>query len=208
MKAKRTPLLAIACAVVVASIAIASIPVPKPKPDFSRPGGAVPASAAATPSVAASAARSIAWADLIPKDWDPARQVSGFRQDLSTVSDADPRAQAIRVRMRSVWDHAPAVPSMNGVAVRIPGYVVAMDSPRNGHPEFLLVPYFGACIHTPPPPSNQVIHVRARQAMVAPHSMDTVWVSGTLSSARSESDLGASSYRLDADTIEAYVLDR
>jgi len=208
VKAKRFPLLAIAGVALATIIGSALIPVPKPRPDFSQMGGEIPASAAVTPATPASAARSIAWADLIPKDWDPAREVSELRQDLSALSDADPRAQAILARMRSVWDRAPSVPSMNGVNVRIPGYVVPLDSPRNDHPEFLLVPYFGACIHTPPPPSNQVIHVHARQATIAPHSMDTVWVSGTLSSARSESDAGASSYRLDADTIEAYVLNR
>ena len=36
------------------------------------------------------------------------------------------------------------------------------------------MPYFGACIHTPPPPSNQIIHVRAQQAVQGMHAMDTV----------------------------------
>ncbi len=208
MKAKRIPLLVIAGAVLVTMIGIALIPVPKPKPDFSRRAGEVPASAATEPANPASAVRSIAWAELIPRDWDPAREVSELRQDLSAVSDADPRAHAILDRMRCVWDHAPTVPSMNGVEVRIPGSIVPLDSPRSGHVGFLLVPYFGACIHSPPPPSNQIIHVHARQATIAPHSMDTVWVSGTLSTAHSESETGASRYRLDADTIVAYVLNR
>lgn len=208
MKAKRPALLAIAGAALATIVGSALIPVAKPKPDFSQLGGEVPATAAASPSAPASAARNIAWADLVPRDWDPAREVSELRQDLSVVSDSDPRAQAILGKIRSVWDRAPTVPSMNGLVVRIPGYVVPLDSPRNGHPEFLLVPYFGACIHAPPPPSNQVIHVQSRQATIAPHAMDTVWVSGMLRTARSESDLGASSYRLEADTIEAYVPNR
>ena len=29
--------------------------------------------------------------------------------------------------------------------------------------EFLLVPWVGACIHTPPPPPNQIVHVKSDQ---------------------------------------------
>ena len=34
-----------------------------------------------------------------------------------------------------------------------------LDGEREKTREFLLVPYFGACIHAPAPPANQVIHV-------------------------------------------------
>ena len=71
--------------------------------------------------------------------------------------------------------------------------------------EFLLVPYFGACIHSPPPPSNQIIHVRPREAAKGVKSMDAVWISGTLKTLRSDTFMGASSYRLEAVAIEIYT---
>jgi hypothetical protein len=43
--------------------------------------------------------------------------------------------------------------------VRIPGFVVPLEGDAKTVTAFLLVPYFGACIHVPPPPTNQVIYV-------------------------------------------------
>src|SRR5690606_18432104 len=48
---------------------------------------------------------------------------------------------------------------LNGVEVRIPGFMVPLEDTETRVTEFLLVPYFGACIHTPPPPPNQMVHV-------------------------------------------------
>ena len=66
------------------------------------------------------------------------------------------------------------------------------------------MPYFGACIHTPPPPANQIIDVKPRVPLASVHSMDMVWVSGTLKTSRSETSMGASSYALEADAVEPY----
>ncbi len=43
--------------------------------------------------------------------------------------------------------------------VRIPGFVVPLEGDAKKITAFLLVPYFGACIHVPPPPTNQVVYV-------------------------------------------------
>jgi hypothetical protein len=106
-------------------------------------------------------------------------------------------------RMREVWDNAPVNPALVGQAVRIPGYVVPLEDTKDGIKEFLLVPYFGACIHSPPPPSNQIVHVTLRQG--APlKTMAVVWVSGKLSLQRSNTDMGVSSYAMAADAVEPY----
>jgi hypothetical protein len=61
----------------------------------------------------------------------------------------------------------------------------------------------GACIHTPPPPANQIIQVVSarRQAL---QTMDAVWVVGTLKVGRSDTRMGVSGYVLDATRIEPY----
>ena len=146
--------------------------------------------------------REINWDDLVPKDWDPFKDMKDIK--LAGLSDSDPRAAAMLKRMREVWDNAPVNNQMDDQTVRIPGYLVPLEDTKAGMKEFLLVPYFGACIHTPPPPSNQVIHVLPRQAAKGFHSMDTVWVSGTLKTLRSDTSMGTSSYRLDAVAVEPY----
>ena len=94
---------------------------------------------------------------------------------------------------------------MDGASVRIPGYLVPLEENKAGLKEFLLVPYFGACIHTPPPPANQIIHVKTDKPAKGFRSMDTVWISGTLKTLRSDSYMGASGYRMDAVVVEPYV---
>ena len=66
------------------------------------------------------------------------------------------------------------------------------------------MPYFGACIHSPPPPSNQVIHVLPQSLAKGVRSMDAVWISGTLTRVKGDSVMGASSYRMEAKLVEPY----
>jgi hypothetical protein len=108
-------------------------------------------------------------------------------------------------KMREVWDSAPVNPELVGTQVRIPGFVVPLEDSKAGLREFLLVPYFGACIHSPPPPANQIIHVLPRTPAKGVRSMDTVWVSGTLSTVRTDSYMGASGYRIEATSVAPYT---
>ena len=168
-------------------------------PSLNRPLGG----SGGSPPVAAGTFREIKWDDLVPADWDPLKQFKNT--NFSVMNDSDPRAAEMLKRMRETWDNAPTNNEMDGVAVRIPGYLVPLEDNKSGLKEFLLVPYFGACIHTPPPPANQIIHVRPQKPPKGFRSMDTVWVSGTLKTLRSDSYMGSSAYRMDAVSVEPYV---
>jgi uncharacterized protein len=146
--------------------------------------------------------QTITWEKLVPANWDPFKEFKGT--DLATLQDGDPRATQMMKRMREVWDNAPVNPSLVGQAVRIPGYVVPLEDTKDGIKEFLLVPYFGACVHSPPPPSNQIIHVLPKSAVKNLRSMDAVWISGTLKNLQTDSYMGASSWRLEAVSVTPY----
>ena len=97
------------------------------------------------------------------------------------------------------------VDDLNGKRIRVPGYVVPFDfSAEAEHKEFLLVPYFGACLHTPPPPPNQVILVKAETAARIVNIEDPVWLEGTLKTGEFLSDLGNSAYELSLSKLEPY----
>lgn len=145
----------------------------------------------------------ITWDELVPANWDPLKQFKDM--NFGVLSDADPRAAAMLKKMREVWDNAPVNNQMDGRAIRIPGYIVPLEEGKNGMTEFLLVPYFGACIHSPPPPANQIIHVKPKSPAKGFKSMDTVWIDGTLRTLRSDTFMGVSSYRMEAVGIERYV---
>lgn len=97
------------------------------------------------------------------------------------------------------------VPDLEGTLVRIPGYVVPFDfDPGNRQAEFLFAPYMGACIHTPPPPPNQLIYVEASPAVLIDDIYTAYWLEGTLRSVRQDSELASAAYTLQLTKIEPY----
>lgn len=160
---------------------------------------------ATMPIASAAEPREISWDDLVPADWDPSKSFKDL-QDLAALPDSDRRVQKLYDRMREVWDNAPTVRSMAGKTVKLPGYLVPLDQDKEGLREFLLVPYFGACIHTPPPPANQIIHVRSARPIKGLRTMDAVWASGTLGLERNNSELGISGYSMAAERVVKYKI--
>ena len=161
--------------------------------------------AAATGSVAwrgaqARSHRELAWVDLMPKDWDPRADLGDVRH-LAGLPDSDPQVQQMYERMRKLWDDAPTIASLNGAWVKLPGYIVTLEMTQDGLEEFLLVPYFGACVHTPPPPANQIVHVRLATPARGLYSMDPVWVTGQMRVQRGGSEVAISGYSMKADGI-------
>ena len=163
-----------------------------------KPAAVASAAAAAKPGQP----RTITWEALVPANWDPFKDFKGL--DLAGMNDGDPRAMQFLRRMREVWDNAPPNLQFVGQDVRIPGFVVPLEEGKDGMKEFLLVPYFGACIHSPPPPANQIIHVLPKAAAKGLRSMDTVWVTGRLASLRTDSFMGTSSFRIEATDVSPY----
>ena len=94
---------------------------------------------------------------------------------------------------------------LEGKQVRIPGFVVPLDDFQEEGAEFLLVPYYGACVHTPPPPPNQIVMVEmAGKKAVKLNLFDAVWMSGTLKIASVESPYGTVGYTLEGLKVEPY----
>ena len=150
----------------------------------------------------ATAYKEVSWDDLLPKDWDPMKAINELK--LDKLKDSDPRAVEAMEKLKRMWNDAPSNPAINGHPIRIAGFMVPLEWGKHEVKEFLLVPYFGACIHVPPPPANQIIHVIADKPFKSKDGMDAVWVSGIIELAASKTDMGDSGYRLRAKKIEAY----
>lgn len=149
------------------------------------------------------APREIEWSALIPQGWDPMGPLRDLK--LDQLADGDPRAQQALATAMEHWKNAPVEPALDGASVRIPGFVVSLGGEGEALREFLLVPYFGACIHVPPPPANQVIHVRLSEPARQFRTMDPVWVSGVMKIERAETMMGDSGYAMGSATVEAYA---
>ena len=158
-------------------------------------GAAAPLFASTEPKAAP---KQLRWDDLVPKGWNP---LDEYRKAHPMLEGDSPEGMQA---MREIWDNAPTLKTLDGQTVKLPGYVVPLEALQEGMREFLLVPYFGACIHSPPPPANQIVHVVPATPAKGLRAMEVVWVTGTMQARRGDSMMGASGYRIERASIEPY----
>jgi hypothetical protein len=143
------------------------------------------------------------WDALIPEDWRLDKLMEEYNAD--NLSDEDPRAKELMEKIKTFWKEAPVVHGYDGKLVKLPGFVVPLETDAKTIQEFLLVPYYGACIHTPPPPANQTVYVVTDEGHAYKGQLfDTVWVTGTLRVDKLSSELGDAGYRIEARMVEPY----
>jgi len=92
---------------------------------------------------------------------------------------------------------------LDGQKIRSPGFMVPLEDNRAQVSEFLLVPNPQACIHAPPPPSNQMVYVRmvAGQARTL---FGPVMVEGTLRVTSHSHQYGVASFQIYGENVESY----
>lgn len=132
------------------------------------------------------------WVDLIPEN---ERNVALKPKKAPVNHESDTPAQNLAGGFRD---------DLDGKQVRIPGFVVPLEGDDEVVTELLLVPYFGACIHVPPPPPNQIIYVKFEKGVPLQGLWDVVYVVGELNVEMVESDLGQAGYLINGVTVEAY----
>jgi hypothetical protein len=122
------------------------------------------------------------------------------------IAESERVLEAQRIQTESV------IGSLNGEKVRMPGYILPLEFDGTNVQEFLLVPYVGACIHAPPPPANQIIHVKSDEGFTSEGLFQAVWVTGEMSAVPTKQSLylvdGSSDisvgYGLQASSIKPY----
>ncbi|MBF0676453.1 MULTISPECIES: DUF3299 domain-containing protein [unclassified Pseudomonas] len=161
---------------------------------------------AATPAFAAAEVRELQWSDLIPAgaplpDLEPMplHDLSDLGEVLS--EDGPPAPQQA--------PNEPVVEALDGQRIKLPGYVVPLDITEAGRViEFLLVPYYGACIHVPPPPSNQIVHATSELGIRLEDLWLPFWIEGPLKVAHASSELAEAGYQMQAEKIIVYDIEQ
>ncbi|WP_286784735.1 MULTISPECIES: DUF3299 domain-containing protein [Pseudomonas] len=152
----------------------------------------------------AASPRELTWEALIPADAAAAPPPVAMH-DLAQLGDALSAESAPPVAQQRPSE--PTVRELDSVSVKLPGYIVPLDVSEEGRvTEFLLVPYFGACIHVPPPPSNQIVHVKSENGVLLDTLYQPFWIEGTLKVEQSHSDLAESGYAMQAGKIYPYEI--
>lgn len=145
--------------------------------------------------------KDIIWDDLLPEDMDLDAIFDTSAVDHSINFENKPMDETLQSQVL-----AKVVSELDGQPIRIPGFIVPLEfDDELTITEFFLVPYFGACTHTPPPPPNQIIFVRDQEGFKLDDIYTAFWISGVLSTTLVENDLAASAYTIDMQYLEEYT---
>lgn len=108
-------------------------------------------------------------------------------------------------RFQQALTSTQVVKTFENKPIRIPGFIVPLESSESQMvTEFFIVPYFGACIHMPPPPPNQIIYVSIEQGVELESLYDPFWFEGTLAIHTTENAMGTAAYRLEHVNVKPY----
>lgn len=144
-------------------------------------------------SAAANDVREVEWMDLMPEEEQTAWEQASENVDHSGYASAE--------EFQS-WE---TVGELDGKKIRIPGFVVPVETDGEGKLRtFFLVPYFGACIHVPPPPANQIIYGRLEKPIEMVNIWDAFYMEGTLNIEEVSNETADSAYTMAVDSLKPY----
>lgn len=156
----------------------------------------------------------IEWIQLMPEDdlnalLNPPSSImniqDGSEQDsvdaLGKMTDGDEDSQRFYNALKSTR----IVESFDKKHIRLPGFIVPLETDDNNKvTEFFIVPYFGACLHMPPPPPNQIVHAKFKEGFELASLYDPFWFEGQLVIEGNEHALGTSAYSIKLDALYPY----
>ena len=195
-------------------------------------------------SAAAQQVREVTWVDLSPApsaSEDPLASLTQDQVDLvlwflnvleteptrnsenealyEEVDEAMPAVRETGIDIDEVLEwrrraRSAVVEELNGKKIRMPGYLLPLELDGTRVTEFFLVPYVGACIHVPPPPPNQIVHVKliGNESYQSKELFEPVWVTGVMSTKSTVQELylvdGSADintgYSISANRVEPY----
>ncbi|UWR24513.1 DUF3299 domain-containing protein [Sulfitobacter sp. S190] len=142
----------------------------------------------------AAAPRQIGWEDLIPKGV-PYGEIIGPGEIDEANDRWLPEFDANAKKLNK---------ALHGAYIKMPGYVLPLDMSSGGVTSFIMVPYVGACIHTPPPPANQLVFVDTKAPWPSDQMWDPVWVTGIMRHEMQSTSIAEIGYAMTAEKIEVY----
>lgn len=165
----------------------------------------------------------VQWTDLLPdEDLEALENPPEYLNEIEDGSESDQLAGQLKAespsgpntpgsnndaekRYQQALASKKIRPEYNGRHIRIPGFIVPLEfNDQQTITTFFIVPFFGACLHMPPPPPNQIIYGEYEPGMKLAALYDPFWVNGTLSTTLIENDMATAAYSINAVSIEPY----
>ncbi|WP_395787720.1 DUF3299 domain-containing protein [Aquimonas sp.] len=136
--------------------------------------------------------RTFDWLELIPEE------------ELKALQDAPVVDHAGEPVAPDYTDSQPVL-ALNGAEGKLPGYIVPVTiTEDNKISEFFVVPYFGACIHVPPPPPNQIVFAKPDEPIEMTEIWAAYWVYGKIEVKPTRNSVAQSYYTIDVQKVEPW----
>lgn len=158
--------------------------------------------------------KAIEWTDLMPQeDIDALLNPPKYVTDIEDGSFEDQIANQLQSSLEAASDDryqqalvsTEVVEEMSDKPVRIPGFIVPLEfDDEQTITQFFLVPFFGACVHVPPPPPNQIIMVYYPEGLKVEALYDPVWIMGVLETKITANDMATAAYSMQMQYFEEY----
>jgi len=160
--------------------------------------------------------KEVEWIDLIPEsDLNALMNPPDYLMQIEDGSFEDQITSQIQHAIDSTQDEASPyqqalmstniITAMDNQNIKIPGFVVPVEfNEEQAITSFFLVPFFGACLHMPPPPPNQIIYVETEKAFRIASLFDPVLITGKLSAELFEDQIATSAYTMQMNSLTLY----
>lgn len=165
---------------------------------------------ARTDALSAGGIMEIGWEELMPEGEEERiaemyqAQMAQLYSRGGAVTEGSVRDQAIQIGTFNTVQEINGK-AADGLKIRLPGYTVPFEYGSDAAiSEFLLVPYYGACLHAPPPPPNQTVFVSTDDKIKLKDLSQAVWIEGTLRTRKQTSDLADTAYTIEMTDWEVY----
>lgn len=140
----------------------------------------------------------IEWEHLVPPGFSSEEVLERYSDRLAAAEPGSAELDELYAQMNAEYDAASVNTEFEDEQIQLAGFVAPLTYDGDNITEFLLVPYFGACIHVPAPPVNQTIMVTLPEgeSLTLEESWGAVWVAGTIDVTSVDTDLATAGYSI------------
>jgi len=142
--------------------------------------------------------RSVEWEELVPPGFSSDEIYEKYKDRLLDLKPGSPKVDELYDEMNDEYNRGSVNAALDSEDIQLAGFVAPLTYDGDTITEFLLVPYFGACIHVPPPPTNQTVIVTLAdgEGLTLDESWGAVWVAGTMTAASTDTGLATAGYSI------------
>ena len=153
--------------------------------------------------------KEIFWEELVPDGYTVDSVYAKYQKQVDEAPEGSDEAFALYEKVMEELNNAPLNEKLKDSYIKLPGFIAPLDQDGESINEFLLVPYFGACVHSPPPPLNQTVYVKvsSKDGVSLEDSFLPIWIYGKLQTTGKKTEIGNAGYSIAEARIEPYLED-